>query len=153
MVLLPFQRKSYSGFLQKKVVVGLGFTTFLTSQVISIAFYSEHEKSDKFCSETQISAWGCFTSHKSTTWDPRLYFPSEGSHTQDFYALKKIHRPRQVWTANLWFSGKYDNHGTTMVDYLVDKYCILRELSAISCHLSILGGIKTLQKHEIKIGN
>ena len=26
---------------------------------------------------------------KSTTLDPRLYFPSEGSHTQDFYALKK----------------------------------------------------------------
>ena len=28
----------------------LGFTTLLTSQVISLAFYSEHEKSDKFCS-------------------------------------------------------------------------------------------------------
>ena len=23
------------------------------------------------------------------TQDPQLYFPSEGSHTQDFYALKK----------------------------------------------------------------
>ena len=32
--------------------------------------------------------------HKSTTWDPRLYFPSEGSHTQNFCALKKIHRLR-----------------------------------------------------------
>ena len=31
---------------------------------------------------------------KFTTRDPRLYFPSGGNHTQDFYALKKIHRPR-----------------------------------------------------------
>ena len=30
------------------VVVDLGFTTLLTPQVISVAFYSEHEKSDKF---------------------------------------------------------------------------------------------------------
>ena len=28
------------------VVVDLGFTTLLTSQVISVAFYSEREKSD-----------------------------------------------------------------------------------------------------------
>ena len=26
---------------------------------------------------------------KFTTWDPRLYIPSEGIRTQDFYALKK----------------------------------------------------------------
>ena len=38
------------------VVVVLGFTTLLTSQVISVAFYSEREKSDKFCSEALISA-------------------------------------------------------------------------------------------------
>ena len=60
----------------------------LTHQVISVTFYIEREKSDKFCSETLISAWGSFTCRKSTTRDPRLYFPSEGSHTQDFYALK-----------------------------------------------------------------
>ena len=34
------------------VVVDLSFTTLLTSQVISVAFYSESEKSDKFCSKT-----------------------------------------------------------------------------------------------------
>ena len=33
------------------VVVDLGFTMLLTSQIISIAFYSEREKSNKFCSE------------------------------------------------------------------------------------------------------
>ena len=33
---------------------------------------------------------------KSTTRNPQLYFLSEGSYTQDFYALKKkIHRPRR----------------------------------------------------------
>ena len=53
----------------------------------------EREKSDKLCSEALISALGYFTCRKSTTWDPRLYFPSEGSHTQDFYALKKSINP------------------------------------------------------------
>ena len=38
------------------VVVDLGFTTLLTSQVISVAFYSEHEKSVKFYSGAVISA-------------------------------------------------------------------------------------------------
>ena len=76
------------------VIVCLGFTTLLTSQVICVAFYSELEKSDKFCSEALISAWGYFTCRKSMTRDPRLYFPSEGSHTQDSYALKKSIDPR-----------------------------------------------------------
>ena len=38
------------------VVEDLGFTMLLTSQVISVALYSEREKSDKFCSEALISA-------------------------------------------------------------------------------------------------
>ena len=70
----------------------------LTSQVIKVAFYIEREMSDKFCSEAPISAWGTFTCRKSTTWDERLYFSSEGSHTQDFYALKKSIDPSWVWT-------------------------------------------------------
>ena len=37
-------------------VVVSGFTALLTSQVISVAFYSECEKSDKFCFEALISA-------------------------------------------------------------------------------------------------
>ena len=76
------------------LVVDLGFTMQLTSQVISVAFYSEREKSDKFCSEALISAWGSFNCRKSKTRDPRLYFPSEGNHTQDFLSSGKIHRPR-----------------------------------------------------------
>ena len=54
----------------------------------------EREKSDKFCSEALISAWGSFTCGKSTTRDPWMYFPSEGSHTRDFYALKNLSNPR-----------------------------------------------------------
>ena len=72
----------------------LCFTSSLTSQVISVAFYIEREKSDIFCLEVLISAWGYFTCRKYTTRDQRLYFPSEGSHTQDIYALKKIHQPQ-----------------------------------------------------------
>ena len=71
---------------------------FLTSQVISVAFYIEREKSDRFHSETLISAWGSLMCHKSMKWDKRLYFPSEGSHTQQFYALKKSIDPGWVWT-------------------------------------------------------
>ena len=52
------------------------------------------------------------------TRDQRLYFPSEGHHTHDFYALKKIHQPPTGFEpANLGSSGEYDNHGTTGVDY------------------------------------
>ena len=61
----------------------------LTYQVISVTFCSEREKSEKFCSEALISAWGSFACCKSTTRDPWPYFPSKGSHTQDFYTLKK----------------------------------------------------------------
>ena len=78
------------------VVVDLGFTTLLTSQVNSVSFYSGREKYDKFSSEALISACGSFTCRKSTTRDPRLYFSSEGSHTQDFYALKKSMDPGRI---------------------------------------------------------
>ena len=60
----------------KTLLLLLCFTTLLTSQVISIAFYIEREKYDKFCSEALISAWDSFTCHKSTIRDQRLNFPS-----------------------------------------------------------------------------
>ena len=51
------------------------------------------------------------------TWDQWLYFLSEGSHTQDFYALKKNpSTPARFEPANLGSSGEYDNHWTTGVD-------------------------------------
>jgi hypothetical protein len=32
--------------------------------------------------------YGYFTCRKATTWDRRLYFPYEGRHAEDFFALK-----------------------------------------------------------------
>ena len=93
---------------------------FLTSQVTSVAFYIEREKSDKFSSMALISVWGSFTCCKSTTRDQRFYFPPEGSHSQDFYALKKNRlTPAGFEPANLGSSGEYDNHRTTGVDQIV----------------------------------
>ena len=97
--------------------VHLGCTTLLTSQVISVAFYSEREKSDKFCWEALISAWGSFSCRKSTTRDPRLYFPSKLSNTQDFYALKKIHRPRPGY-----FSGTMYSRGLEFYRLFIQSY-------------------------------
>ena len=54
---------------------------------------------------------------KCTARDPRLYFPSEGSHTQDFYAQKKPSTLAGFEPANLGSSGEYDNHWTTGVDF------------------------------------
>ena len=50
------------------------------------------------------------------TRDPRLHFPSKGSHTHDFYALKTPSIPTRFEPANLGSSGECDNHGTTGVD-------------------------------------
>ena len=51
-----YQISTCSEAISSRIVVGLGFTMLLTSQVISIAFYSEREKSAKFCSEALILA-------------------------------------------------------------------------------------------------
>ena len=48
--------------------------------------------------------------------DPRLYFPSEVSHTQGFYALKNASNTDGFEPVNLGSSGEYDNHGTTGFD-------------------------------------
>jgi len=37
---------------------------------------------------TSMSIHGSFTCRKSATWDPRLYFPSEGRRAEDYFALK-----------------------------------------------------------------
>ena len=114
-VVLAITLTSFLKFIQ--VVVDLCFTTILTSQIIRVAFHSEREKSDKFCSEAPISASGCFTCRKSTTRDPRLYFPSEGSNFSEFLRSEKNpSTPAEFEPANLGSSGKYDNHGTTWVD-------------------------------------
>ena len=72
----------------------LGVTTLLTSQVISVAFYSEHEKSDKFCSEALISAWGSFTCRKFTTRVTHGFTSLPKEVILRNFMLWKIHRPR-----------------------------------------------------------
>jgi len=42
---------------------------------------------------TSTSLLGSFTCRKFTTWDRRLYFPSEGRHAEDFFTQKI----RQLW--------------------------------------------------------
>jgi hypothetical protein len=43
---------------------------------------------------TSTSLLGSFTSRKATTWDRRLYFPSEGRRPEDFFARKiRLLRP------------------------------------------------------------
>ena len=93
------------------VVVVQFFTSLLTSRVISVAFYSEREKSNKFCSESLFSAWGSFTCRKSTA-----LLPFRRKSTQDFYDVKKFIGPGRIWPANLGASGECDNHWTTGVD-------------------------------------
>ena len=50
-----------------------------------------------------------FACRKSTTRDPRLYFPSEGSHSQDFLRSKKSIDTGRVWNRKpsiLWWDVK-----------------------------------------------
>ena len=65
----------------------------LTSQVISVAFYSEREKSYKFCSEDLISAWGSFTCRKLRSGTHGFTSLSKEVILRIF-TLWKIHRPR-----------------------------------------------------------
>ena len=73
----------------------------LTSQVISVAFYNEREKSDKFCTEVPISPLGSLTCLKSTSQEQRLHFPSEGRHTWIFMLWENPLTPAGFEPANL----------------------------------------------------
>ena len=101
------------------VVVDFGFTTLLTSQVISDAFYREREKSDKFCSGAPISAWGSFASRKSTARDQRLYSLPKKVILWIFTLWKNSSTPAGSEPANLGSSGECDNHGTTGVNEVI----------------------------------
>ena len=50
--------------------------------------------------------YGSFTCRKSTTWDRRLYFPSEGRHAEDFFALKNPTASAGFEPANLGTKGQ-----------------------------------------------
>ena len=48
-----------------------------------------------------------FTCRKSTTWDRRLYFPSEGRRAEDFFALKNPTALARFEPANLGTKGQH----------------------------------------------
>ena len=56
------------------------------------------------------------------TRDPQLYFPSKGSHTQDFYSLKNPLTPAGIEPMNLVSRGEYDNNWTSGVDVSQNDY-------------------------------
>ena len=51
---------------------------------------------------TSTSIQGYFTCRKSSTWDPRLYFPSEGRRAEEFFALKNSRRLRLGLNQRTW---------------------------------------------------
>jgi hypothetical protein len=53
------------------------------------------------------SVQGSFTCRKSTTWDRRLYFPSEGRRGEDFFALKNPTASAGFEPANLDTKGQH----------------------------------------------
>ena len=53
---------------------------------------------------TSTSLLGSFTCRKFTTWDRRLYFPSEGRRAEDFFA-RKIPRLRPGLNPRTWVPG------------------------------------------------
>ena len=50
---------------------------------------------------------GSFTCRKSTTWDKRLYFPSEGGRAKDFFALKNPTASAGFEPSNLGTKGQH----------------------------------------------
>ena len=52
---------------------------------------------------------GSFTCRKSTTWDKRCYFPSEGRRAEDFFALKNPTASAGFKPVNLGAKGQHSN--------------------------------------------
>ena len=105
-----------------RVVVVKSFTTLLTSQIISVAFYSEREKSDKFCSEALISARGSLSCRKSTYGTLGFTALPKEVIFRIFTICKNPSTPAGFEPAKLGSSGEYDNHGTTGVDTVSIKH-------------------------------
>jgi hypothetical protein len=63
----------------------------------------------QFCLRFQLprKSQGSFTIRKSATWDRRLYFPSEGRHAVDFFALKNPTSPAGFEPAILGTKGQH----------------------------------------------
>ena len=59
-----------------------------------------------------------FTCRKSTTWDRRLYFPSEGRCAEDFFAMKNPTASVGFETANLGTKGQHAAHDVSGVVFI-----------------------------------
>jgi len=59
--------------------------------------------------------YASFTCRKSTTWDRRLYFPSEGRRAEDFFALKNPTASAGFELANLDTKGQHATPIYTLV--------------------------------------
>jgi hypothetical protein len=58
---------------------------------------------------TSTKRLGIFYMPKSTTWDPRFYFPSEGRRAEDFFGLKNPMASAGFQPANLGTKGQFAN--------------------------------------------
>ena len=67
-----------------------------------------------------------FTCRKSTTWDQRLYFPSEGRRAEDFFALNNPKASAGFEPANLGTKGQ---HAAPRPPYYTKKRCYFLSLS------------------------
>ena len=108
------------------VVVDLGLTTLLTSQVISVALYSEREKSDKFCSEAQFRLEFLLRDVNLRHGNHDFASIPKEVILRIFTLRKNPSTPAGFEPANLGSSGEYDNHGTTSVDCLCSVIVLCR---------------------------
>jgi hypothetical protein len=68
-------------------------------------------RTDKFCLDADFHGTSTDLLHAANlaTWDPRLYFPSEGRRTDDFSALKNLTASAGFEPANLRTRGQHTN--------------------------------------------
>ena len=88
---IPF-RPTCAGTTHSSTVVVLGFTMLLTSQVISVNFYNEREKSEKLLRGSNF----CFVLLRPKFYDmgPTALLPFR---RKEFLHSENIHWPRPVW--------------------------------------------------------
>ena len=99
---------------------------------------------------------------KSTTRDPWLYFPSEGRHTQDFYALK-IHRPwlglnprtsdPEASMITTGPPGSMSSHSCSWFIDLQRPKCNFHPDTDLTQHLGKCDGTTILEVHHLKQKN
>ena len=112
-----FPKRSWQSELELNLIIFLDVPTFTTSRLPR----NPSSQRWNYVGEKwpMNSAWNArlprsiqksFTCRKSTTWDRRLYFPSEGRRAEDFFALKNPTASAGFEPANL---GTKSQHATS----------------------------------------